>query len=70
MLIVHEGEEWWTKSLYQIGGNVAWCSRRWSVLWGEVELNKGNICCRKAGEVVITLKRLVGVHLLEMNGRS
>ena len=49
---------------------MAWCSRRWSVLWGEVELNKGNICCRKAGEVVITLKRLVGVHLPEMNGRS
>lgn len=51
-------------------GNVTWCSRRWSVLWGEIELKKGNICCGKAGEVVITLKRLVRVHLLEMNGRS
>lgn len=40
------------------------------MLWGEIELKKGNICCGTAGEVVITLKRLVRVHLLEMNGRS
>ena len=51
-------------------GNVAQCSRRWSVLWGEIELKKGNICCGTAREVVITLKRLVRAHLLEMNGRS